>query len=79
MKKSISIGEAANILGVSVGTLRRWNRENKLNPTFRAKGGYRRYNLQDILNLINKKKNQNRINIGYARVSSHDQKGSQKP
>ena len=73
MKKSISIGEAAELLGVSVGTLRRWNRENKFHPTFRTEGGHRRYNLQEILNKINKNQ-ENRISIGYARVSSHDQK-----
>jgi len=30
MKKSISVGEVAEILGVCVTTLRRWNKEKKI-------------------------------------------------
>jgi len=74
MKKSISIGEVAEILGVCVTTLRIWNKEKRLVPAFRTKGGHRRYLLKDILNLIHKNKTEKRINVGYARVSSHDQK-----
>jgi predicted site-specific integrase-resolvase len=74
MMKSISIGEAGDILGVSITTLRRWDREGKLKPNFRTFGGHRRYHLNEILSLINKETQENRIDIGYARVSSHDQK-----
>jgi predicted site-specific integrase-resolvase len=72
--KSISIGEVGEILGVSITTLRRWDREGKLKPNFRTFGGHRRYHLNEILKLINKESQENRIDIGYARVSSHDQK-----
>jgi DNA-binding transcriptional MerR regulator len=52
MMKSISIGEAGDILGVSITTLRRWDREGKLKPNFRTFGGHRRYHLNEILSLI---------------------------
>ncbi|RUM61469.1 MAG: IS607 family transposase, partial [Persephonella sp.] len=32
MKKLLRIGEASQILGVSVSTLRRWEKEGKLKP-----------------------------------------------
>jgi len=40
MKKSIGIGEVAEVLGVCVTTLRRWNKEKRLVPAFRTKGGH---------------------------------------
>jgi putative resolvase len=67
----ISIGQASHILGVSVVTLRRWDKIGKLSSIFRTFGDHRRYNIFDIQRLFNKNK---RINICYARVSSHDQK-----
>ena len=42
-----TISEAAARIGVSVGTLRRWDRENILTPA-RTLGGDRRYTDQDI-------------------------------
>jgi putative resolvase len=69
--KHISIGEVAKTLGVSVVTLRRWEKIGKLNSIFRTFGNHRRYNIFDVQKLFNKNK---RINICYARVSSHDQK-----
>lgn len=72
---SISIGEAADILGVSVKTVRRWSESGKLRFE-RAPSGHRRFNLQDIKR--SKPKTladlEDRITINYARVSSHDQK-----
>ncbi|MFB2935270.1 IS607 family transposase [Aerosakkonemataceae cyanobacterium BLCC-F154] len=61
--------EAAKIKGVSVSTLRRWEAEGKLTPE-RTLNGHRRYNLAQLLGI----KSDNAITIGYARVSSHDQK-----
>jgi putative resolvase len=75
MKNTLSIGEAATMLGCSITTLRRWHKSDKLIPQFHTFGGHRRYHIQQILNIIHpNKNNENRINIGYARVSSHDQK-----
>ena len=68
---SISIGQASSLLGVSVVTLRRWNKLGKLN-SFRTFGNHRRFNLNDILDIINPSKN--KLHVAYARVSSHDQK-----
>lgn len=72
---SISIGEAAEILGVSVKTVRRWTEAGKLKAE-RSPSGHRRYNLQDIKK--SKPKTladlEDRVTINYARVSSHDQK-----
>ena len=69
--QSLSIGHSASLLGVSVSTLRRWNKLGKLN-SFRTFGNHRRFHLNDILNIINPSLNQ--LHVAYARVSSHDQK-----
>jgi predicted site-specific integrase-resolvase len=69
--KHISIGQAAKILGVSVVTLRRWEKLGHLVSSFRTFGKHRRYDIYALYQRLNKNK---RINICYARVSSHDQK-----
>ena len=43
MERYYAIGEAAEILGVSVPTLRRWDKLDKLSPDVRTGGGHRRY------------------------------------
>ena len=68
----VSIGDAAKMMGVSVPTLRRWHRQGKFEIEFRTFGGHRRYSISSIrefLGLTLTKKT-----VGYARVSSHDQK-----
>lgn len=65
----VSISEAAKLKGVSVSTLRRWEADGKLVPE-RTESGHRRY---DIAKLIGVKAELS-YTIGYARVSSHDQK-----
>lgn len=45
----VSISVAAEALGVSPSTLRRWEKEGRFSPTVRRKGGHRRYDLQEIL------------------------------
>lgn len=67
-----SIGKTAQILGVSVPTIRRWEKCGKLIAKFRTFGNHRRFNISDIYKILNK--NTKRLNICYARVSSHDQK-----
>lgn len=71
--RHISIGEVSTILGLSVVTLRRWDNLDLLKPTFRTLGNHRRYNLDNILKLVDKKSNLRKI-IGYSRVSSMHQK-----
>ena len=67
-----SIGKAAEILGVSIPTLRRWDKLNKLSSTFRTFGNHRRFNITEVYKILNR--GESRLNICYARVSSHDQK-----
>ena len=69
-----SIGKTATLLGVSVATIRRWDKNGKLSSVFRTFGNHRRFNIVDIYRILNKNQNEKRINVCYARVSSHDQK-----
>ena len=74
MNSLVTISEASNLLGVSVSTLRRWEREGKIIPE-RTNGKHRRYNIEQIApNLARKKQLAHRKVLAYARVSSHDQK-----
>jgi len=52
----VRISEAAQMLGVNPETLRRWDREGRLKAVRLGKRGDRRYNSQDLLNLLNNKK-----------------------
>jgi excisionase family DNA binding protein len=74
MNKLLSIEQAAELLGVSTGTLRRWEREGKLIPDERTAGNQRRYLLSSIKPQMKHGTVVNRRTIAYARVSSHDQK-----
>ena len=47
MSKLLSIREAADLLGVSTSTLRRWEREGKLCPE-RTAGNQRRYHAAQL-------------------------------
>ncbi len=74
----LSIGQAAILLGVSITTLRRWEKEGILTPSFRTPGGHRRFALTTLESLFCDNK---QAPIGstprataYARVSSSDQK-----
>jgi len=70
----VSIQEAADFLGVSAQTLRRWEREGKLMPDERTPGGRRRYDLARLRPEQFRGAEPMRQTIAYARVSSHDQK-----
>jgi putative resolvase len=67
VNRLISIGELAELKAVSVDTIRRWEKEGKL-ESVRTDGGHRRYRLSDFVEQKIGK------TIAYARVSSHDQK-----
>lgn len=73
MDRLISIGEAAEVLGVSITTLRRWETEGKLTPE-RTAAGHRRYDLSKLKPEIFHAASDERRTVAYARVSSHDQK-----
>ena len=70
----LSVSEAAKILGVSISTLRRWEKEGKLMPDIRTKGGQRRYKLSSLFPELKRAQDYKRKTIAYARVSSSDQK-----
>lgn len=76
MNKLLSIGQASKALGVTIQTLRNWDKKGLLKPDDMTKGGERRYKLE-TLKAINKNLVFNKDSlktIAYARVSSHDQK-----
>jgi putative resolvase len=66
----VKIGKAAEMLGVEVQTLRRWEDSGELVPDRKSAGGTRYYDVAKLLGLGN----EDMPTIGYARVSSHDQK-----
>lgn len=76
-QKYFGISAAADYLGVSKDTLRLWERRGKIRP-HRTAGNTRRYTIEDLDNAINgvktTVKKQDKITIGYCRVSSRDQK-----
>ena len=48
MKDYLTIGETADMLSVSIATLRNWDREGKFVPHHRTKGGQRAYSREQI-------------------------------
>lgn len=70
MSRLYSIGEAAELLGVSIDTLRNWEREGKV-QSIRTEGGHRRFRAID-LGVVDT--SGTRLTICYARVSNHEQK-----
>ena len=74
MERFVGIGEAAEALGVSITTLRRWEAEGRL-VAEHTPGGHRRYNLAKLRpEQFRATSDAARKTIAYARVSSHDQK-----
>ena len=77
MSRFISIGQAAERLGVSISTLRRWEQEGRLTAE-RTPAGHRRYDVTKLIGLEADRLDLGRIEqkrtIAYARVSSRDQK-----
>lgn len=71
MNRFVKIGEAAKILGVTPQTLRRWEREGTFMPDRKTDGNTRYYNLDQ---LVQSQPSETSLTVGYARVSSHDQK-----
>jgi len=61
-------------MGVSVMTLRRWEKEGRSVPVERTVGGHRRYDLSKIQPPKTPSQDLERATFAYARVSSHDQK-----
>lgn len=74
MDRLVTIGEAAKVLGVSITTLRRWEKEGRLQPDEITPGGHRRYDLVKLRPELFRLQRSDRKTVAYARVSSHDQK-----
>jgi predicted site-specific integrase-resolvase len=66
----VKIGKAAETLGVSIQTLHNWEASGELLPDRKSRGGTRYYDLAKLLKLGD----EDAPTVGYARVSSHDQK-----
>ncbi len=71
----VSISEAARVLGVSKETLRRWEAAGKFKAE-RTPGGHRRYDVDQLRGIARNRPPDpsKRVTLGYARVSSRDQK-----
>lgn len=69
----LSIKEASEFLGVSIDTLRRWERTGKI-TSLRTEGGHRRYEKKELIKFKKDDSLEHRITIAYCRVSSSDQK-----
>jgi putative resolvase len=82
MARLVAIGKAAEALGVSVQTLRRWEREGRISGVARTEGGSRRYDVEQLRGTVSRLRAapignvvpETRRTIAYARVSSHGQK-----
>ncbi|MDA8094957.1 MAG: IS607 family transposase [Betaproteobacteria bacterium] len=76
MESTISTGKAAKLLGVSVKTLQRWEREGRLIPVARSDSNRRLYTeaqLREFIGLRNAASEPTRL-VAYCRVSSAAQK-----
>jgi putative resolvase len=73
MNRLIAIGEAAKILGVSITTLRRWEKEGKI-ISERTSLGHRRYDPSKLKPGYYHQAESVKRTLAYARVSSNDQK-----
>ena len=72
--KYYSSKTVTQILGVTAQTLRNWDKEGKLKPSYVKSNGYRYYSEESILSYTQERKTKKNLNvIGYARVSSKKQ------
>ena len=68
--KYYSSKTVTQILGVTAQSLRNWDKEGKLKPSYVKSNGYRYYSEDSILSYTQERKTKKNINvIGYARVS----------
>ena len=72
--KYYSSKTVTQILGVTAQTLRNWDKEGKLKPSYVKSNGYRYYSEDSILSYTQERKTKKNLNvIGYARVYSKKQ------
>lgn len=74
--KKYSIGQFSKEIGVTIQTLRNWDKTDKMKPQYIAPSGHRYYSQQqlDYFLGLHSPETETRITIGYCRVSSHKQK-----
>ena len=72
--KYYSAKTVTQLLGVTAQTLRNWDKEGKLKPSYVKNNGYIYYSEESILSYTQERKTKKNLNvIGYARVSSKKQ------
>ena len=72
--KYYSSKDVTKILGVTAQTLRNWDKEGKLKPSYTKSNGYRYYSEDVILSYTQERKTKKDINVVlYARVASKEQ------
>jgi putative resolvase len=68
-----SIGQFAKEVGVTVQTIRDWDKKNILKPSRVSSGGHRYYSEEQLNEVLQTKKPKDRVNVGYIRVSAKHQ------
>ncbi len=68
-----SIGKFAKLIGRSIETLRSWDKQGKLIPSYRSEGGHRMYSQEQLNEVLQIVKPKERFNLGYIRVSAKHQ------
>ena len=78
MKDTIAITQAAKLLGVTVKTMQRWEREGRLVPIARSETNRRRYTVEQVQEFLGLRKygvsESSKRLVAYCRVSSNAQK-----
>ena len=72
----VPISKASKELGVSIDTLRRWEKEGRITSE-RTPGGHRRYDLEKLRQTVegeSKGKDEDKVTVIYARVSTPNKK-----
>ena len=69
----MTIGEVAGAFGVCVATVRRWCKNGKFSRVIRTIGNQRRFDPEEVDEMLHPPGGK-RIKVGYARVSSYDQR-----
>ena len=73
MEKLYTLKEAKKLLGITTKTIQRWDKEGKIRVV-RTIGGRRRIPESEIKRVLGVKEEEERVVVGYARVSSTTQK-----
>ena len=72
--KYYSAKTVTQILGVTAQTLRNWDKEGKLKPSYTKSNGYRYYSEDDVLSYTKERdRKKDKKLVGYVRVSSKKQ------